>query len=674
MKLLDFIPIRLTIFLILGILLGDWLQISAPFALITSWLLLALLGLLFLGKYRRWSVRFGLLTFALTSCIGVYLYSYANHSERGEHYTNHQYQGVRFWHLKISKKLKATDHYSRYYAEVIALDSLQRSGRMLLTKSLENGSKFQVDDELLVLAQAMEIRKPLNPHEFNYSNYLNKQGVLHQIRLDSLNHRLLKNSRATLRGMAASIRSTVMQKLESRGFGKSELSIIQALLLGDRMEISRDTYESYQRSGAVHLLAVSGLHIGIVLLILQFLLKPLGVLPGGNKLQLPIILLALWGFALLAGLSPSVIRAVSMFSFIAYAMSLNRPNNIHNTLALSVLFILLAFDPLLLFQPGFQMSYAAVIAIVSVYPRFMRFWLPRNVLVRKIWQLTSVSIAAQLGVLPISLYYFHQFPALFLVTNLIIVPFLGILLAFGILVVILALLDLLPNGLVWIYDSLIRGMNRIVDWAGRQRAFVFEDIPFDFAQLIICYLLIFSFLAVLDKFKFRRLALLMSVFILLQAWTVIRDYKVAGSERILVLHQYKNTAILHQKGSNLALYSRDPSRLDYFLSSYKTAERIKTITFKELKNAYTIGSEKLLVLDSLSRHPPSGIQVDYLLITQSPKIHLGHYLDQLKPKLLIADGSNYGTYIKRWQKTCAKRKLPFHYTGEKGAYIFEQSP
>ena len=126
-----------------------------------------------------------------------------------------------------------------------------------------------------------------------------------------------------------------------------------------------------------------------------------------------------------------------MFSFVAYALYLNRPSNTFNILALSMFFILLLFNPMLLFQVGFQMSYAAVFAIVWVYPMLQRSWYPKNKIIRKIWQLLSVSIAAQLGVLPISLFYFHQFPGLFFISNLLVVPFLGILLAGGILVLVL---------------------------------------------------------------------------------------------------------------------------------------------------------------------------------------------------------------------------------------------
>ena len=168
-----------------------------------------------------------------------------------------------------------------------------------------------------------------------------------------------------------------------------------------------------------------------------------------------IVVSLLWGFALVAGFSASVVRAVTMFTFVAYALYLNRPSNTFNILALSMFFILLLINPMLLFQVGFQMSYAAVFAIVWIYPLLQRLWFPKNVVVRKLWQLLSVSVAAQLGVLPISLFYFHQFAGLFFITNLAIVPFLGLVLGMGILVIILSLLNLLPDFLVraWSEDK-----------------------------------------------------------------------------------------------------------------------------------------------------------------------------------------------------------------------------
>ena len=152
--------------------------------------------------------------------------------------------------------------------------------------------------------------------------------------------------------------------------------------------IPEDTYNNYQNAVAVHILAVSGLHVGILLLIREFLLSMIERIRRGKMLKLMLVVGLLWSYAFIAGLSHSIVQAVTMFSFLAYSMYLNRPTDPFNIIALSILFILL-INPLFLFQVGFQMSYGAVIAIVWVYHKLQRFWYPDNFVVRKIWQLLS---------------------------------------------------------------------------------------------------------------------------------------------------------------------------------------------------------------------------------------------------------------------------------------------
>ena len=155
-----------------------------------------------------------------------------------------------------------------------------------------------------------EIKSPLNPYQFNYKNYLEIQGIYHQLNLNANNHIVLENSSRTFKGYAASLRQNIITKLEQANFGNAELGIIQALFLGQRDTISKETYTDYKNAGAVHILAVSGLHIGILLLFLEFMLRPMELLPNGKTFKLVAIVLLLWGFAFLAGLSASEGSAV----------------------------------------------------------------------------------------------------------------------------------------------------------------------------------------------------------------------------------------------------------------------------------------------------------------------------------------------------------------------------
>lgn len=672
MQLLKFIPIKLTLCLVLGILLGKYFQLGIIISSIQSVFFLALLSWSFYKGTSKKSILFGVLVVLTTISTGMLSTALAIPENHSDHYSNQISEHNTSWRLKILEVMKPTPFATRYVARVQSNEDKITSGKVLLNfYSISPPTILQVDDELLVLGRPELIKPPLNPYQFDYKKYLADLGITHQFTLDRSEYLLSKNPSKTLYGVAAGLRNSIISKLDTANFGVEELSIIQALLLGQRNDIAEDTYNNYRNAGAVHILAVSGLHIGILLLLLQFLLRPLELLPHGKKLKLFVIVILLWAFAFLAGFSASIIRAVTMFTFVAYAMYLNRPSNTFNILALSIFFILLVVNPFLLFSVGFQMSYAAVFAIVWIYPLFQKLWYPQNWFFRKVWQLLSVSVAAQFGVLPISLFYFHQFPGLFFVSNLLIVPFLGLILGMGILVILLSLYNILPDMLVKIYDFLIGLMNDVIGWVAQQEAFVFQNIPFDWVQLLLGYAVFICLVIVFQKATFKRMAILLATFIGFQLWVFISAYRTAQTTRLLLVHQTRNSVLMHQNGNQLSVLTNEPDKVRRMVIDYQVGERIASIAYQNLENSYTFRQKKIVLLDSLVVFPSEVKHVDYLLMTQSPKINLERLIDSLKPKHIIVDGSNYRSYVNRWKLSCAKRKLPFHYTGEKGAYYFD---
>ncbi|MGS0526237.1 ComEC/Rec2 family competence protein [Zobellia nedashkovskayae] len=672
MKLLRFIPIKLTLVLILGITAGNYFNLDIRLLLSTCLVLLLIIGILRFRDKKNESPIFGYLAILTTFCIGILASSLSLPENQADHYLNHDFSGNHIWHIKVSEALKPTSFSDRYVAKIQTLDKKCSEGKILLSFTTDSSlKKLQVDDELVLHGSPKEIKGPLNPNQFNYKAYLKDLGISHQFRLTKEEFILIDQPSVTVYGMAAKARTHIITQLRKASFGKDELSIIQALLLGQRNDISEETYTDYKNAGAVHILAVSGLHIGILLLLLQFLLRPIERLPKGKTLKLVFTVILLWGFALLSGLSASVVRAVTMFSFVAYSMYLNRPKNTFNILALSMFFILLVINPNLLFQVGFQMSYAAVLAIVWLYPLLQKLWFPKNKIVRKIWQLLSVSIAAQLGVLPISLFYFHQFPGLFFISNLLIVPALGVILGMGILVILLALIDALPNFLVVIYDTLIGWMNWIISWVAQQEAFIFKNISFDAIQMVLAYGILLCCVILFTRPNFKKVIALATLVIGFQLWGIYTDYQTSEKNLLFLAHQTKNTVLIHQKGRTVAVTAHDTMRLVNIIEDYSVAERISNISFSTIQNSYLWQDKTVLVIDSLSVYPNEETPVDYLILTQSPKLNLERAITTLKPKYIIADGSNYTSYIKRWKQTCSKRKLPFQATGEKGAYYFE---
>lgn len=672
MKLLDFIPVKLTLFLIFGILIGYYNNISLLLSTGLTGGFIVLLGISWTRKTILDNLPFGFLFPLCTIGIGIMSVALALPDNNSKHYTNFKLPDQQYLHLKIHEILKPNSYNERYMADVIEIDGVPANGRILIISKKDTlNHKFRVDEEIYTLNLVEEISLPLNPYGFNYADYLKKLGVLHQLKLNSRDYLIIKNASLTLLGLTAAIRRKIISGLGKSNFGGDELGIIQALLLGQRNEISEETYKNYKNAGAVHILAVSGLHIGIVLLLCQFLLKPLERLPRGKIIVLILTVILLWGYAFLAGLSPSVIRAVSMFSFVAYAMYLNRPTSTFNILALSMFFILLTYDPMLLFQVGFQLSYAAVFSIFWLFPKLQDLWNPKNMILRKCWQLLSISLAAQIGVLPLSLFYFHQFPGLFFISNLLIVPFLGLILGIGFLIIVLMLVELLPNSLSLLYNKLIYLMNKVIEWVAQQESFIFRDIPFDSLQLVFSYLLIFTLVYSLTEKKFRNILAAALCIIALQLWLIYSTVKKGREQKIIVLHKTGTSALLYKKGNYLNINCLDSIAVINLVKNIVVEENIQKANYKTLKNSYHIKGQSLLVLNKPEIILQKFLKTDYVILGNSPKINLNRFLDSIKPKSIVADGSNYKSDIPRWKKSCSDRKLPFYYTGEKGAFILE---
>jgi len=668
MRLLAFIPIKLTLLLTLGILIGYYTPVPQLVWLCALVSTTSVLGIVHIFYKKLPSVLFAFVAACTTLLLGTYVSTRAKLYTQSSHFSHIEQIDSTVFRFKIIEVLKTTAFSERYFAEVTQIDNKSTTGKILLSKNLKDSlPSLEIDDEILVCTPIKKIIPPLNPHQFNYKNYLEKLGVYHQLKLAKDNYIITENTSTTLSGSAAKIRIYIMNQLATEGFDAEELSVMYALLLGERSSISPETYTSYKNAGAVHILAVSGLHIGVLLLLIQLLLKPLYYVRDGKTLTLILTILLLWGYAFIAGLSPSIIRACTMFSFVAYALHLNRPSNTYNILSLSILFILLFINPLLLFQVGFQMSYAAVFAIVWIYPLLQKFWQPSHFIMRYFWQLLSVSIAAQVGVLPISLFYFHQFPTLFFISNLLVIPALGFILGFGILTILLSLINQLPTLLVQFFNELLSYMNLIVHWVGNQEAFIIKAISFDAVQLILSYFVLVTLITLLNHIQFKNTFRFLCCLLVFQCYAVFKIYETSTTKEVLLLHQIKNTVLIERFGNILKVRTQDSLRSQRLLMDYAVGERIKKITYAPLRNSYFIAKNPLLIIDSLAVYPQAGYK-NTILLTGSPKLHLERLITITNPTSVIADGSNYPSFIERWKNTCLEYQIPFYNTADQGYY------
>ncbi len=628
------------------------------------------------------SHSFTIATILFFIIFGITLVNVHNPRNNDKHYThqinsNNGFQnikkGIRF---SVKEHLKSTSYYYKYVISIERIEDATVNGDILLQiprDSLNN--ILHVGDTYTTLAKIRPISKPLNPNQFDYAKYMSNHYLYHQITISS---DLLINNQQTkwsLLRIADQIRKDINLKLSNYSFTKKQLSIINALLLGQRQDISKETFKEYRDAGAIHILAVSGLHVGILLLILNLILKPIQRKgKKGKIISLFTSLLFLWCFAIIAGLSPSVLRAVTMFSFLAIGMQIGSQASIYNSLFVSM-FILLCCNPLLLFSVGFQLSYIAVFSIVWIQPLIVQQYQPRFLISKKLWETFTVTMAAQLGLLPLSLFYFHQFPLLFFISNLIIIPFLGGILGFGIVVIILASSKLLPQSLAEVFGHCIDLMNGIVSWVAQQEDFVINHISFSWRMLILFYILICTSVMLFKKYKKQKLYWVGIPLSLLFVILTFEKNMAASHEELIIFQNRGNTVLGVLENQKLQLYGKEhiENNTRHFLFDNYLIQKQATIdtSLKTLKNVYQYKQQTLLVIDSTGIYNIKEIKPMIILLSNSPKIHFDRMLDSLTPWKIIADGSNYRSYLDQWEISCKKHNIPFHRTDKKGAFILK---
>ncbi|MBG43938.1 MAG: competence protein [Aequorivita sp.] len=674
MKFINFAIVKFSAFLVLGILAAHYLP-SNSFFLSYLFIILAIVAVLWFWSRKQLvqQVYFGIATYCCFFSIGYFAYQIQQPQFQPNHYSHFISENkADLVQLKINQSLKPDNFYLKYFATITAINNNPAAGKILLNISKKSiKQSFSPDEILLVYAPIAEIQKPLNPYQFDYSKYMKSLGVYGQLRLSSSAILKTQTASKTLMGIAQNIRAHIITKLQNTNLTTDERAIIQALVLGEKKDIDKNLYNEYAAAGAVHILAVSGLHIGILYIILAFLFKPFLRWKYGVYFQAVLIVTLLWGFALLSGLSPSVSRAVTMFSFFAIAKLFDRETNSVNTLFLSF-FTLLIINPLWLFQVGFQLSYLAVFFIVWLQPLFYKVGYSQYWIVRKTWGIVSVTICAQIGVLPISLYYFHQFPGLFLLTNIVVLPFLTILMCGGILIVLLASFDSLPNWLADSYNFLIEGLNRFIHWVAVQDEFLFKEIHFSVLKVLGTYLLIIAIALLLKKMNYHRLVIsLLAISVLISIY-IYDEFSYSGNQ-LVIFQKSKQTLIAYKNGKHLTVFKSDSisnTSETYPLKSYKIAVNTNSYSEKRIPRLFNYNNRNVLVLDSLGVFP-NATNVHTILLISSPKINLNRLIDSLQPLKIIADGSNYSSYVKRWEKTCKLKKLPFRHTAKQGAFPIE---
>ena len=666
---------KITIWFVLGIVFSSYFNSNpATTFIFIGIFFVAFIATLYLSKKDFiQKVYFGIVTYLLFFQIGCFTHVIHNEFYNETNYV-HLIKNETDYHsieLVLREKLKGNEKVDKYIGLVKKVDDKNCSGRILVQiHDAHEDSRIQIGSNIQIYGKCILNKKSLNPNQFDYGKYLNNKSIFGQIYTNANSIKVSDKIDKNIWYYSDRLRNNIVANLQNNNFSKNELQVVNALILGQQQDISKEILKDYQYAGAIHILSVSGLHVGFILLFITFLLKPLPKNKLGNSIRLFTIIICLWGFAILAGLSPSVIRSVTMFSFVAVGLHLKRSTNIFNTLLVSM-FLILFFQPSFLFDVGFQLSYLSLFFILWLQPLISNLWMPKNKIVSYFWDILTVSFAAQIGAFPLSIYYFHQFPGLFFITNLIIIPFLILIMGLGVLVMVMAAFNFVPLLTMKSLEFCIYYLNKIINWVASFEQFIIKDIPINWQVLICLYVLIIAFVILFKKPTYPKIVFAFISVLLFQSTLLITRWEIQNQQEFIVFNSWKNTLITERNGDKVTVYGNqrtiDKLASNTVLKSYLIANSSSITGINKMQNLYYFNNKKIMVIDSFGVYSKQ-INPDIIILRQSPKINLERLIQVNPPKLIVADASNYKTTIQLWKSICIKKKIPFHATAEKGFY------
>lgn len=439
-------------------------------------------------------------------------------------------------------------------ARVINADSsgepqLASTNIMLYLQKDSAAAHLRYGDRLILKNRLSALKPPANPQEFDYRDFLQLKAIYFQAYASSENWKKTGSGYGNpVIAWAGKLRRLMLERIDDWKMSQQETAITKALLLGYRYDIKDDQLKAYASAGAMHVLAVSGLHVGIVYLMAFYFLYFLDRVKYGNILRSFILVVLLWGFALITGLSASVVRASTMFSFVAIGTAFKRSTSVYNTILGSAMLLML-IKPTYLFEVGFQLSYAAVFGIVWLQPKFENLWRPHNWILRQIWAITTVSLAAQIATFPLSIYYFHQFPSLFLVSNLMVIPLVTVLMYTGLSALLLSAAGWVPEILLRTYEWLLWVMNASVAWVEEQSFFLIDQIHINRLELSLLYFIILMGFTWLFAGGYRKLVLATVAVVAFCGSQLWEQVQLVNQQKLVVYAIDKEAAIGLYKGS-----------------------------------------------------------------------------------------------------------------------------
>ena len=707
----DYPLFRVAIPYILGLAVGLWGYNSLSAHTLFLWgVVVLLIAALFLTGYSHQKfmtdIGFGL---CLNLCCFVtgtaHIVSYQNRAQVPWSQEEEGYRGIvvevpRERGRTLQMQVRITD--SR---ESDKWKSKKALVQLSLYDSISPGPLFKVGDALLFSGRIRPPKNTGNPGEMDYASYLREHGISGTCFIPSRNvmklssdeaHELMEkklNAWERIRLYALLTREVLLKKFQSKALSSQSLAVISALTLGDRHLLSTETYRLYSKSGAAHILAISGLHLSILYGLLQFLLLGLRQWPSLKRAGQLLLIVFVWCFVFIAGMPVSLQRAAIMCTLFSLTQLWHRNSSSINSLALSAL-VLLLFNPLFITDVGFQLSFIAVFFILCFSSWATPTGLYKHKILHRIWQLLVVSCCAQLGVAPLVIHYFHSFPTYFLLTNLFVIPLAYVLIITTLLFFVIGVWPLAQTFVAGLLDEELKLLQEILTTICSLPA---SSIPFTLSAVSagLCYLLIFAVVLWIRRRNLSRMVFCLTTILLLFI-SIHTSCKSDGP--------YPRIWFYNNSACPAALFSINRNEHFLWTPSYRTdtakvLKKMRSIVHnhweREGIHPVFIGgnhqsvnfrcSKGLILFDNryyvmlsdstwITHSSELSLPVEVLYICRGFKGNLNKISRIFHPRQVILDTSLSDYYYRRYQDEARELGWPIYSIKEKGALKYISRP
>lgn len=689
---------RLLLPLLAGIIIAIAFDLSFLLPLIVFLILLLALAVVVLFYYKKMTYRLRWVTGFIISLFFLfsgYQLTALKNCDNDRRYFGKALTGDDYALAYLNEPVQVREKVCKSVVEVASMKSPAGwravSGKAILYFEKDsNAEMLNYGDGIILKTAFSEFNPPMNPQEYDYKNYLKYQSVEYSGYIPGHCWKKVSVGNGNpLKSFAYKIRDKLLRVLSERKIDGDEYAVVSALLVGYTDKLDPELIKDYQGTGAVHILSVSGLHVGIVYLVLNFLLQFFDRFRYGRIPKAFMLLVCIWFYALLTGMSPSVMRAAAMFSFVSLGKAFRQTPNIYNTIAASA-FVLLLFDPYMVMSVGFQLSYLAVIGIVSLYPHIRKAWTPGFWLAKKLWSLIAVSLAAQIVTFPLCLYYFHQFPNYFLLTNIVAVPLSGLVIYLGIAVLALSFIPTLSILLAKVLSWLLMFLNGSISFIEDLPYAVTRSVPFDFMEMLLVYAIVIGLCAFLLQRKGRLLVGVAAFMLILLIAMTIKNYSALTQKEIIVYNVNKHSAVDIINGKTVyficdSALIYDIKKQDFHIMNNRCQLQSRNV-FPVLTgdshildqangfcfhNNFIDFAGKKLGLINKAVYNTTQLVLDFLIVANNPDISVGELQRQFRPGIIVFDASNSNRNIRKWTAQCAEAGIPCYSTRSSGAWVNE---